>query len=347
MKIRTYKNLIVWHLKSWVGTIFKYRPTPYKLMVQLTDLCNSRCKTCHIWTKEVNSNLEVKEVTSSAIINVVKELNNDLIWISFTGGEPTLKPELVIEVIKQSKKICPKLSIVAFTTNGLLPEKALQIADTIKGLSLDCIVTISLDGDEQVHDNIRGIKGNYKLAHETMSILKHNGIVAHFGLTISKYNHDYIKNEYAHAAKNIKAITSTHMSGIYNINGDIDSSRMVESLEKVTSFYKIEKLHELIEFIYLKIAKKFYIHGAKKNIIPCSSLTSSIDILANGDVVPCMFLKKIATAHSFKISDLTTEEGLVAIENIKKNQCPKCWMNCYAPHSIMHSPLKAIKNALL
>ena len=117
-------------------------------------------------------------------------------WIAFTGGEPTLKVDEVVALTKEAKRLCPKLSIVAFTTNALLPKATLELAKEIKALKLDCLVTISLDGDEATHDHMRGVKGNFQLAWETLNLLRSQGIKAHFGLTISKHNLDFFKESF-------------------------------------------------------------------------------------------------------------------------------------------------------
>ena len=31
---------------------------------------------------------------------------------------------------------------------------------------------------------------------------------------------------------------------------------------------------------------------------------------------------------------------------IKENNCPKCWMNCYSPHSIMQNPIQSLLSFL-
>ncbi|EQC46883.1 radical SAM domain protein [Bacteriovorax sp. Seq25_V] len=316
-------------------------------MIQLTNLCNSKCKNCLIWTHEVNKNPDYKEVSVDEIAHVMSELKNDLFWVAFTGGEPTLKKAEIFELLKRAVEICPRMRVVAFTTNGLKPNDALEIALEIRKYNLDSIVTISMDGDEKTHDHIRGIKGNYQLALETYKLLRDHGVKVHYGLTVGKLNHDYIKEHYQNDGKNIKAITFTHMNGIYSYSGDVNSSRILDSLNIIMKSYKVEKLHEIIEFIYLKISKKFFIKKMRKNIIPCSVMKSTIDIMADGEVVPCMFLPKISDAQDFKKEMLFSEKGQKIIDDIKREKCPKCWMNCYAPHSIIEHPVKSVIQAVI
>lgn len=347
MKLSTYYRLINWHIRSWTCMDLSKRPLPYKLMIQITNLCNSRCKNCLIWNEPVNHNSNIKEVTLEEILGVVEVLKNELIWIAITGGEPTLKKNEVIETIARAKKKCKKLSVVAFTTNGLLPKEALEIALGIKDLGLDSIVTISMDGDEKVHDHIRGVKGNFKLANETLKLLRDNGVKCHFGITIGQHNHDFVDQGYEGIAKNIKAITFTHLNGIYSFKGSLHFKKIASNIDKVLSLYKLNKLHEIIELIYLKISKKFFAKDMKKNLLPCTSMKSTIDLMADGSVLPCMFMPKIADANNFTSDSLYSEEALRILADIKKNNCPKCWMNCYAPHSIIYHPFKSLREILV
>ncbi len=342
MKLSTYYQLIRWHVLSWFVPKVISKRSPYKLMIQLTNLCNSKCKNCLIWTHEVNHNPEYQEVSNEDICNVMTELREDLFWIAFTGGEPTLKKDDIIFLLSKAVEICPRMRVVAFTTNGLKPNDALEIALEIKKLGLDSIVTISLDGDEMTHDHIRGVKGNYQLAQETLKLLENHGVKVHFGLTVGKLNYDYIQNKYHQDAAHIKAVTFTHLNGIYSYGGSVNAGRMLESIKTIIRNYKVDKLHETIELIYLKISEIFFNREMKENIIPCSVLKSTIDVMANGDIVPCMFLPKISSANKFKKSDLDSKEVKKVLEDIRKNKCPKCWMNCYAPHSIIDKPITSL-----
>ena len=89
----------------------------------------------------------------------------------------------------------PNLKIIAFTTNCLLPNRVLDYSLYIKNNGFDPLITLSLDGDEKTHDNLRGIKGNYQKCIETYENLRKNNILCHYGIPLSKDNHKFVKEK--------------------------------------------------------------------------------------------------------------------------------------------------------
>jgi MoaA/NifB/PqqE/SkfB family radical SAM enzyme len=310
---------------------------PYKVLFNLTDLCNSRCKFCDIWRIKPKN-----EITLDHIKNSLIGLENDIYWISFSGGEITLV-NYFYELVDFLEKNFKNLKILAFTTNALAPLKALAYAKYCKEKGFDTLITISLDGDRQTHDNIRGIKGNYDKCVTLKKKLDKEKILNNFGITVSESNTNLILNYFDKFIKNIKAITFVHSQGIYNKDNSLNSDdQILRALEKIYKHYKIHKIYEIIEKIHIKISILFLKSKRKKNIIPCDVLNTSIHIMPNGDLKPCMFMNKVGNIKNKNIKDiLKNKETFEAKVIIKKNECPKCWMNCYSPHSIMQSPIKS------
>jgi len=156
MKYFTIISIIKINIEIWFRKFFGLKITPYKALINLTDLCNSRCNFCDIWKIKPKDEITLNEIT-----NLFKSYNKHLYWLSLSGGEITLvkyfKP-MIDELVKN----CKNIKILAFTTNALAVERALEYAAYAKKSGLDVLVTISLDGDEKTHDELRGVKGNFK-----------------------------------------------------------------------------------------------------------------------------------------------------------------------------------------
>ncbi|MFT7511621.1 MAG: cyclic pyranopterin phosphate synthase, partial [Candidatus Omnitrophota bacterium] len=92
------------------------RPIHY-LRVSLTDMCNLRCVYC--MPEDMNFRPSPELLQDDEIIELV-DLFAELGFnkIRFTGGEPTLRQNLVELVRKISRK--PGIETVAMTTNGIL-----------------------------------------------------------------------------------------------------------------------------------------------------------------------------------------------------------------------------------
>jgi len=108
------------------------------LRVSLTDVCNLRCVYCmpeHMTFRPGNALLQDDELLT--LISLFAELGFEK--IRFTGGEPTLRRNLV-ELIRATAGT-PGIQSVGLTTNGILLD---HLARPLRDAGLDC-VNISLD----------------------------------------------------------------------------------------------------------------------------------------------------------------------------------------------------------
>ena len=67
----------------------------------ITNFCNLKCKHCYWW---LNRTLH-KELSADEWRNVVRKkfIENDVVAVSLTGGEPLLRPEVVEAVVEEMK----------------------------------------------------------------------------------------------------------------------------------------------------------------------------------------------------------------------------------------------------
>ena len=315
-------------------------PIPYKWLIQLTNDCNSRCESCDIW--KINKNDPVKKSQESSLSDYQKFFDNSgqtLRWLSLSGGEITLFQYLG-EFASLVREYCPNLRIITFTTNGLNPEKILEIADKLQGLAKDMFIVISLDGDEKLHDQLRGVPGNYEKAHKSYQLLKDAGFTVYFGTTLNNNNQKWIEEN----AEKLKSVSLIHSAGIFEKNNLINDEKLAQSLKTIVKSYKIKSLSELGEYFYLKLGIQFLRSGRKELPIRCDSLNSSLHISPYGEIKPCMYLPAIGNIKNITLNEcLNSEEAILMREKIAKELCPKCWMNCYAPHSILQHPVQTLK----
>ena len=342
MKLSTIFYIILINFKIYFKKLLRLNIKPYKVLLNLTDLCNSRCNFCDIWKIKPQNEINLKEIEK-----IFKSLNSSLYWLSLSGGEVTLV-KYYKEMIDSLISNCKNIKILAFTTNALAVNRALDYALYAKKRGLDVLVTISLDGDESVHDKLRGIKGNYKKCFDLYNKLKEKKINCNFGITVSDKNSNFIFEKYLKYKYLIKAVTFVHNHGIFGIDKNLEDKNILESIKYIYKNYPTNKLEHIIEKIHLKIAILFLERKREKNIIPCDVINTSLHIMPNGDVKPCMFMDSLGNIRSKNLDHIINNENTQIVKNqIKKNNCPKCWMNCYSPHSIMQHPVKSIYNYLL
>ena len=344
MKISTLFDVARRTLEARIRKSFGLTPRPYKLLLELTGLCNSRCTHCGIWKNDretVQSELRIEEIDRS-----LAQMGRDLVWLALSGGEVTIYKNFP-ELVESIRKNCPNLSLVTFTTNGLLPKKALEYAQILNSLGTDLFITVSLDGDAETHDQIRGRPGNYALAQETFHLLKMANIPVHFGVTLSDANAPFIERDYASFAKEMKAVTFVHSDGIYGQKNPMSDAILSRSLKTVSKHYRIRTPGEFLEKVYLELGLIFLKEGRSTNVISCEVLHTSLHVRPNGAVHPCMFLPELGNLRVQSYQEiLRSERTTSALETIAKDRCSHCWMNCYAPHSMLMHPIQAMHRLL-
>ena len=160
------------------------RPSaPLKLNFCLTYWCQYRCKTCNIWQRKPTD-----ELTTDEVITFIRR-NPNVTWVDLTGGEIFLRPDIddILEAVVTGWR---RLALLHFPTNGFLTDRIVESVRRIAGRGPgQTIITVSVDGDEQLNDDIRGIKGGYSRQVATFNALRGiPGITVVFGVTLSKHN---------------------------------------------------------------------------------------------------------------------------------------------------------------
>ncbi len=261
------KNIEIFYYKL---TGQQHRIVPYKVLVEVTNRCNSKCLHCDIWKIEKHAHTQVD---LESMERFLKKMHGKLLWMALSGGEVSLYKEFP-SLLALVKKHNPNLRILTFTTNGLLPQKILQYALLIRQeLKSDVFITISLDGDEETHDEVRGVKGNYRKAQETFDLLTENGIPCHFGITVSQTNASFIHRHFAKYRDSIKAVTFLH-TGRHFFDRRIAAKRTGRHAKSKTRCYPSTKTtggfvgRNPGETFGQKSASAFCAKGAKTTLFP-------------------------------------------------------------------------------
>lgn len=96
--------------KRYIGAI-----TPcINLYVKVTNKCNANCSFCEFRGAD-SKRFDINQY-QTALMEVSKTLKINK--VSFTGGEPTLKPELLSDLIAMTRKILGKDVFIVVSTNG-------------------------------------------------------------------------------------------------------------------------------------------------------------------------------------------------------------------------------------
>jgi len=294
---------------------------------------------CDIWKIKPNKEDEISLQQTHTLFT---QLNKDLVWLALSGGEITLV-DYFYELVDDAVLSCPNLKLITFTTNALSHDRALDYALYVKNKGLDIVVTISLDGDDNLHDYLRGINGNYNKCLDLHESLKKSGISTHFGLTVSDANAEFVNNQFEKYENKIRSITFVHSEGIYNKKTTVDHSKILSAMKHIYDNYTVYNLSEIIEKIHIKISLQYLRNKMSYNVIPCDVLNSSLHIMPSGDIHPCMYLPRLGNINNDDVRDVLSGKECDGMKrSILNGDCPHCWMNCYSPFSIMQHPVKSL-----
>jgi MoaA/NifB/PqqE/SkfB family radical SAM enzyme len=289
------------------------------LIFFVTSRCNLRCKHCFYW-QELNTASE-KELSIDEIQRIVGFFEHP-VSLSLTGGEPFLRRDLK-KIIDAFHKGCGTKE-VGIATNGTLTKTTVETihsileADFLSSLS----VQVSLDGLEGIHDSIRGRKGSFKKAINTISELKKIGVgYPRFHLTtalaIQKSNISELK-EYVEYLLPFRIpmrfnIVRGWNYGVFKL--PFNASSGFDPKEQENTFLSLKEIKD--SYIFLKKMSEcsdFHFWPARQqriwelsiktleeqdSEIPCYARFMESVLYANGDVSYCELSKTVGNIRTF------------------------------------------------
>ncbi|VAX33947.1 Radical SAM domain protein [hydrothermal vent metagenome] len=341
-----------------VGSIF-WKHNPIHLTLFLTKRCNARCPFCFYLSADNYASAEAAELTLEEIEKVSSSMGN-LLWLALSGGELFLRKDLyeIVKVFYAQNKP----AIILMPTNGLLTDVIRTRAEEILQHCKNSVVTIklSLDGPEEVHDAIRGVKGSFRKMMETYRALgelidKYPNFELGINSVFCSINQDYM-DEILQIVGSLDKI-KTHTVSL--IRGDVSDGALKE--------VDTEKYNRLIEQMATDLRNKkaptYRFKGARlkaaqdivqrrliyetqvknKQIIPCYAGKLNIVITEDGDVYPCeSFTPKMKLGNirkdGYDIKEmLKTTQAREVVRSIRETGC-FCTHECYFMINILFNP---------
>ncbi len=333
---------------------------PYKLLWNTTYYCNSRCKTCNIWQIYPRSGGSQKdEIGQADVTRIVASLGKHLLWLTMTGGEPTLKLHMA-ETVNAIYDACPRLSLVTINTNAILPKQTVRVIEAIASHChrAEVHAVLSLDGVGQVHDDIRGVPGNFEAvveSHRRFVNLKERlpNLRVGFQSTISHLNLDHILEllEFCLAHGDEHVLTFAQEAELYRNYGDghdvtADRASLPQSLDALIGHFSVRRPRDLLQWTHMRLMRHFV--EKRRAPVPCTAGSSTITLGPTGEVSGCLFLNNSmgnAKAHGYDLLHLLRTERARTVQRVSFD-CNQCWTNCESFPSMLSSPLKTLARTL-
>ena len=165
---------------------------PQSISLTITNTCNLRCQMCGQWSQEGYMHDRKQDLKQELTLADWKRLVDEIAAhgipsVLLRGGEVFLLPDIT-ELLEY---IHAKGIFISIDTNGTLLEK--HAADIVRVGNIH--LTISIDGSEKTHDQVRGVKGCFGRIREGVARLheieKSSGrsISQAINFTISPYSY--------------------------------------------------------------------------------------------------------------------------------------------------------------
>lgn len=164
-------------LSGYANTLFLRRDMLRSVELAITYGCQAHCHKCYAANlkRKDESYLSLDEIRG--LVAQAKQLG--LIHVNITGGEPTLRDDLV-DVVRACS---PEDIMVSIVTNSLAMTREKLAALRKAGLNT---IQISLDSADPVtHDRLRGVPGCYDSVMQTAAWARELGIILCFSTVLS------------------------------------------------------------------------------------------------------------------------------------------------------------------
>ena len=300
--------LFDYRMNRWFG---RQKFSPMTLTYSVTAACQSRCKTCQIGEMFCKDPARAQKDLKLVEIEKIFASMNPVYFFNMSGGEPFMRQDLPDIVRLACKYLKPR--VIHTPTNAILSERIIEYTEKILRVIQEYDSTVpftikpSIDGVGEKHDEIRGVKGNFKCLINTIEGLKkleekYDNFHLELGTVISNFNindldeiEDFVHSLGVESYRNEVAECRTEF---FNLSDPItppaevyqrlikDFARKVE--ENIGKKRSLAKTTEAMRVVYYDIAGK--ILREKRQVIPCYAGVSNVHINYDGGVWPCCVL---------------------------------------------------------
>jgi MoaA/NifB/PqqE/SkfB family radical SAM enzyme len=328
---------------------------PANITVSVSYKCNSRCKTCNVWQLP-NDDLTVGEWD-----RVFESLGQAPYWFTFSGGEPTLRPDLP-DMVESAYRHC-RPGIINIPTNGILDrvipgriERVLQVAP-----GSEVVVNLSIDGFEAKHDEVRGVPNNWRRAMSTYRQFKelkkqYPNLTLGIHTVLSNFNIDSFPELCEFVQKELKP--DSYITEIAEERVELDTVGLgitptaekyevaIDVLLDSLRGQRLEGVAEVAQAFrrrYYDLVKRTL--REQRQVIPCMAGVASAQIAPNGDVWTCCIRAQSVgnlREHNYDFGTVwRSAEARELRRSIKAGECYCPLANAAYTNMLTHAPTLA------
>jgi len=334
-----------------------WKRRPIHLTFFVTRRCNSACPFCFYLRSDDRLRDRQPELSLEEIGKISSSLD-DLLWLSFSGGEIFLREDIV--EIAQVFYRNNKPAIMLFPTNGMLPE---LIRDRIEAIIRSCpksiiALKLSLDGLGDAHDSLRNSPGSFDKMQKTYkAVAPLVDRYPNFELGINTVFCARNQNDMDGIIEHVQGLSAIKTHTISLVRGnlsdkqfqDVDTTRYLAAVQRLEQNLKQGK-SPVYRFsggrikASQDILQRRLIHRiAEENryIIPCYAGKLNLVLSETGDVFPCELLTEPfgnARDHDCDVRKVMhSERARKSVKAIQDNKC-FCTHECFFMTNILFNP---------
>ena len=302
-------------------------------IIHLTQRCNLRCKYCYENKKEKEINFEnIQQLIDNEI-----KAKREYVVLSFYGGEPLLRKDLIYKTIDYIKNKKGKTKFYfGMTTNGtLMDEQFIKYIEENNFLD----IAYSFDGTEETQ-NLNRVTVNGK---ETFDIVDSNA------KKLLKYHKNVVamvvvtRNNINMLEKNIEYLIGIGFKK-FNLLFDYLQDWQDEDLKVIKEQYtKVAKIYyrqifkeEDIDIFVFDEKIRSYIKQDYNCNEDCKLGMKSINIGVDGNFYPCMQFvgdERYIIGNCEHGIDFTARKKLIEQSGIENEICKECSLNKRCKHT--------------
>ncbi len=295
--------------------------------VILTYRCNSKCSMCYVWQNPTKASEEVT-------LDTLKKIPSGICYLNLTGGEPTLRQDLM-EVVDL---IYPKAMTLEISSNGLNAERLEPIIRKYPNIK----IRFSLEGCEETNNKIRGEKDGYRKKVNGLLRLKElGGKDLGFSAVIQDDNAGEVVELFRFAKKHgFELATSTLHNGFqFHKNDNVPYNRLYIASHMGNLITEMLKGFNIKNWFraYLNLGLMAKVLGQKR-ILKCTAGTDLLFIDPWSDVYACNVRPdlKLGSLKSQSWDEILQSPNIEEARNKISNCSHNCWMVGTAKTAMRH-----------
>jgi MoaA/NifB/PqqE/SkfB family radical SAM enzyme len=240
--------------------------------------CNQKCSFCYAAGQKLASVKELPTEDWKQIITKCREAG--IVQLTFTGGEPTLRSDLV-ELVDHSRWFVTRLN-----TNGVLLTK--ELSEKLMKASLDSVQVTVYSFDPEIHNHLVGAK-NFEKTIQGLENALAAGLNVSVNTPLCQENKNYVQTV---AFLKNKGVTYFSCSGIINTGSAVDNP--IKQLNEEELYFSLEEATQYcwqegceLSFTSPGLIPTEQLSKLNLNTPLCGACLSNMAVTPDGKVIPC------------------------------------------------------------